>query len=361
MEWKKLFKKKLIMLAIIIVGLLAVSAVSATDNITDNFNDFNEDVEQDLSINANSNKDFNGIMTSSKEVNDYEEGGCDSILGDGDTNITHVRIQAQSLVVDYGKDTNFTARLSDSNNNSISGVFLNFKLNGKYYKSLTDNNGCASITVNNLNVGNYVIQINYANTTFSKKITVNNPLNYMALDLQQVAFDYGKARIGCSIYYEKVDDLLYNKIITLKFSNGKKINVNTGSLAVAFYTLPFAPGKYKVTLTFSLAGKSLSKNYSIKIIKATPKLTAAKKTFKKSVKTKKYTVTLKNNLNKLMKSTLVTLNVNKKIYKVKTNAKGQATFKINNLNKKGTFTAVVKFAGNKYYNAKTVKAKIIVK
>lgn len=103
-----------------------------------------------------------------------------------------------------------------------------------------------------------------------------------------------------------------------------------------------------------------TKSVTVTVNKATPKLTAAKKTFKKSVKTK-YTVTLKTNHNKIIKSAVVTLNVNKKTYKVKTNAKGQATFKITNLNKKGTFTATVKYAGNSYYKAKTVKPKLIVK
>ena len=40
-----------------------------------------------------------------------------------------------------------------------------------------------------------------------------------------------------------------------------------------------------------------SKFFKIIIKKATPKLTAKAKTFKKSVKTKKYSVTLKNNIN----------------------------------------------------------------
>lgn len=104
-----------------------------------------------------------------------------------------------------------------------------------------------------------------------------------------------------------------------------------------------------------------TKSVTVTVNKATPKLTAAKKTFKKSVKTKSYTVTLKTNHNKVIKSAVVTLNVNKKTYKVKTNAKGQATFKITNLNKKGTFTATFKYAGNSYYKAKTVKPKLIVK
>jgi len=79
------------------------------------------------------------------------------------------------------------------------------------------------------------------------------------------------------------------------------------------------------------------------------------------MKTKKYTVTLKNNLGKGMKNTKVTLKVNKKTYTAKTNKKGVATFKITKLTKKGKYKATIKYAGSKYYNSKTVKAKITVK
>lgn len=95
--------------------------------------------------------------------------------------------------------------------------------------------------------------------------------------------------------------------------------------------------------------------------KATPKLTAKSKTFKKSIKTKKYSVPLKNNAGKAMKNIKLTLKLNKKTYSAKTNSKGVATFKITKLTKKGKFTATVKFAGNANYNAVTQNVKITVR
>ena len=90
-------------------------------------------------------------------------------------------------------------------------------------------------------------------------------------------------------------------------------------------------------------------------------MTAKAKTFKKSAKTKKYTVTLKDNQNKVMKNTKVSIKVNKKVYTAKTNAKGKATFKITKLTKKGKYGAVVTYKGNKYYDKVVMKTKIIVK
>ena len=108
-------------------------------------------------------------------------------------------------------------------------------------------------------------------------------------------------------------------------------------------------------------GKANPLSFKVVVKKATPKLSAAKKTFKVSVQTKKYTVTLKNNLNKAMKYVKVTLKVNGKTYTAKTNYNGKATFNIKKLNKKGTFSASVRYAGNSCYNTVSKSTKITVR
>ena len=167
-------------------------------------------------------------------------------------------------------------------------------------------------------------------------------------------------------------------VITLKDASGnilakKKVTVKVGSIAknvtanskgqVSVLISKLVPKTYTASISFAgddYYNKSSAK-VSVVVKKAAPKLTAKAKTFKKSVKTKKYTITLKNNKGVVMKNTKVTLTVNKKTYSVKTNSKGVATFKITNLKKKGKFTAVVKYAGSKYYNKVTKKPKITIK
>ena len=104
----------------------------------------------------------------------------------------------------------------------------------------------------------------------------------------------------------------------------------------------------------------VSTSVKIKINKETTKIVAKKKTFKKSKKTKKYVMTLKNSKGKAIKKMRVTLKIKGKSFSAKTNSKGKATFKIKKLTKKGTFRAVIRFKGNIYYNkvTKTVKIKI---
>ncbi|PWB88381.1 Ig-like domain repeat protein [Methanobrevibacter thaueri] len=97
-----------------------------------------------------------------------------------------------------------------------------------------------------------------------------------------------------------------------------------------------------------------------KVTKKASKITAKKKTFKKSLKTKKYTVTLKSGKTPIKKVKLI-IKIGKKTFKATTNAKGKATFKIRKFTKKGRYTAKITFKGNKYYKATTKKVKIVLK
>jgi hypothetical protein len=123
------------------------------------------------------------------------------------------------------------------------------------------------------------------------------------------------------------------------------------------------PGTYKFIVKYG--GNNVfddsSSTYSFTVKKATPKITAYKKTFKKKTKTKKYKITLKEKNGKAIKSVKVTLKVKGKTYSAKTNSKGKATFKITKLKKAGKFTATITFKGNAYFKKVTKKVKITVK
>ncbi len=144
--------------------------------------------------------------------------------------------------------------------------------------------------------------------------------------------------------------------------NGIKTYITDMSGQIKITTKGLIPKTYSVAITFEGNTNYTKTNKDVKVIvkKATPKIVAKKKTFKTSVKTKKYTITLKDNTGKAIKKAKVTLKVKGKTYKATTNSKGKATFKIKNLNKKGTFKATVTYKGDKYYNKVTKKAKIKV-
>lgn len=151
------------------------------------------------------------------------------------------------------------------------------------------------------------------------------------------------------------------------------VNVKIGSKVFEVYTQPngqakislnnLIPKTYSVIVSFEGDKNHIDSTFASKVIvsKATPKLTAKAKTFKKSVKTKKYAVTLKDNTGKVMKKVKLTLKIKGKTYKATTNTKGKATFKITKFTKKGTYTATITFKGNKNYKAATKKVKIKIK
>lgn len=267
------------------------------------------------------------------------------------------------------KDNSVIITLTDVNaNKPIAGVEVAIINNNKVFAYRdTDSNG--QIVLDNL-LGTYNFEfsypgdeyVGYAPTSLNKTLTFNKTKTNTVIQAPKVTATYNVAK---------------NLVITLKDADGKVlvgkyINVKVGSISkniqtdkngqVSVNVAGLVPKSYTATISF--AGdddcNKASATANVVVAKATPKLTAKAKTFKKSVKTKKYSITLKTN-QKVMKNTKVTIKVNKKTYTAKTNSKGKATFKITKLTKKGTFKAVIIYKGNTYYNKVTKKVNIKVK
>ena len=283
--------------------------------------------------------------------------------GKGSYSIPDLAAGSYSVVVRFAGDDYFNASEYSASFRVIEVETPANDTNASTGNGTDSNSTSGNATGNNTSEGNVTDNNNTSgNSTVDPEINKIVPTKIIASS--KVTVVYG-GKYTVATLNDSNGTAIAGVKVTVKFSNGKTATATTdkdGKVKVTMTGL--VPLKtYKATITF--AGNSeyakSTKTVSVVVKKATPKLSAVKKTFKRSVKTKKYTVTLKNNQNKVMKNTWVTLKVNKKTYKVKTNSKGQATFKITNLKKKGTFIAVVKYAGSKYYNAKTVKPKITVK
>ena len=151
--------------------------------------------------------------------------------------------------------------------------------------------------------------------------------------------------------------------------NGAKTYTTDENGQVKIATGSLVPNTYNVKISFAGNDYYLGSDATAKVTvkKATPKITASAKTFTFEDKTKKYTVTLKDNNGNALKNTKVTLKVNGKTYTATTNSKGVATFKLSDitkgkkLTKKATYNAVISFAGDKYYNKVTKNVKLSVK
>ena len=173
---------------------------------------------------------------------------------------------------------------------------------------------------------------------------------------------YGNSKAILITLKDSSNNLLSTKSVKVNL-NGKTYSGVTNANGVLSISLPsnLAPKTYSASVSFDGDESYVQSAQSVKVVvsKAAAKITAKKKTFKKSVKTKKYQITLKAG-NKAIKKAKVTLKVNGKTYSVKTNNNGKATFKITKLNK-GKFKAVVKYAGNTYYKKTSKSVTITVK
>ena len=145
--------------------------------------------------------------------------------------------------------------------------------------------------------------------------------------------------------------------------NGAKTYTTDSNGQVKVSTKGLAPNTYMAKVTFNGDTDYDKSTLDVKVTvnKASPKLTAKAKTFKFEDKTKKYTVTLKDNNGNVLKNKKISLKVNGKTYTANTNSKGVATFKLSKLTKKGTYNAVISFAGDKDYNKISKSVKLTVK
>lgn len=173
---------------------------------------------------------------------------------------------------------------------------------------------------------------------------------------------YNKGKYLTAELYDVSGNPIANADLKIQF-NGKVHNMVTDSRGQVKLFVNVAPKTYKASISFAgNAGYAKSsKEVRITVKKATPKLTAKSKKFKKSTKVKRYPVTLKSNVGKAMKNVKVTLKIRgKKAISARTNSRGKATFKIKKLTKKGTYMATVTYKESKCYKkvTKTVKIKL---
>ncbi len=257
--------------------------------------------------------------------------------------------------------------LTDESNNPLVDYEVEIVTNGRVSYEYTDNNG--KIILSNL-LGNYSFEITYPGDEYEgyapSKVFKN--------------FTFEKSKLSTVLTAPKVTanyNIAKNLVVTLKDSNNKalankKVIVKVGSISkvlttdskgqVSLNVATLVPKTYTASISF--AGddnyKSSSISSKVTVSKGVSKLIAKAKTFKAKVKTKKFSVTLKDSKNRVLKGKKLTIKVKGKTYTATTNKKGVATFKITKLSKKGTYKSKIVFKGDKWYKAisKTVKIKI---
>lgn len=289
---------------------------------------------------------------------------ADDVIGLYSTNTT-TALAADDINITSVKGT-VEATLKDGSGNPIYNEDVVLSINGENYTAKTNANGIASFEINakegvNTAIFTYTARSNFESS--STTATVNVILIGTEITASNITKTYNVAKNLVVTLKDDNGTALANKTIFIKINNKNYNRTTDENGQVKFALSNLAPKSYSAVISFkdNDTYKSSEKNITVKVKKATPKLTAKAKTFKVKTKTKKYTITLKTNKGKVLKKVKVTIKVKGKTYKATTNAKGKATFKITKLTKKGKLTATVKTAKTSYYKSVSKKVKITIK
>lgn len=216
--------------------------------------------------------------------------------------------------------------------------------------------------ISNLSFGHHTVSIKYNDyeNPYSKTfdVMVGTPTKISAPQIKTV---YNNAKNLIITLIDGDGKAISDKIISV-IVNGKNYNLVTDKKGQVKLAVNLPAKSYTAKISFKEDETYISSSLSTKITvsKATPKIAVKKLTFKAKAKSKKVTLTLKDNKGRAMKGIKVTLKIKGKKYSAKTSKKGIATFKVK-LTKKGTFKAIYNYAGNSNYKSVTKTSKITVK
>ena len=268
--------------------------------------------------------------------------------------------QEVSINITFTDSKKYAFDSIDKIDDSLVDVYINGK---EYYVTVDGGKACLNISFDN--PGRYTLQVKYSNNLFeSEMVEFNFTVIKKAtiLTANSISKIYGDSKQSIVTLKDSKGNALSNALVKVSL-NGKTNTIKTNSKGQAYIDVNLVPKTYVAVITYvgdkTHAASSAKVNIVVK--KATSKITAGKMTFKRKVKTKKYSITLKDNFGKAIKNAKVTIKVNGKTYKATTDTNGKATFKITKLTKKGKIKSTIMFAGNAYYNSASKKVTIIVK
>lgn len=278
--------------------------------------------------------------------------------------IAKTTIKSGDANVVYGKGYDYKTTFINSDGTPLANADVSFVINNKVFKTKTDSKGVATL---NVGLGNGVYKISSINSktgeTTHNTLKIIGGTNATVLSASKVSTVYNGGKYLTVVLKDIFDRPIANAPISVNFADTLKVAVTGANGQAKISTNSLTPKTYNVAITFAGDNKYTKSSTTAKVVvsKAKVKISAAKKTFKANLKTKKYTVTLKNSKNKVMKKVKLQIKVGGKKYKATTNSKGKATFKITKLTKKAKYIAVVKYLGNKNYKALSKKVVITVK
>ncbi len=274
---------------------------------------------------------------------------------------TSISLENKSFVI-FDEKT-ITVILKDNDGNPISNKTVHISVDGNNFTKTSGSDGNISLDVNLTTAGIFNITATFSG---DEDYNPSESTSYVKVEKQNTSVTVPNKSFVITAYSNTLivtlsdvnSNPLSNKTITINI-NGKNYDKVTNGKGQVSFKVSLPAKSYKVSAIF--AG---DENYAqtsgvgtIKVLKEQTKLSAPKKTYKKTAKTKKITATLKNSKGKAIAYKNVKFKVNGKTYTKKTNSKGVATLTIN-LSTKKTYTVNVQFAGDAKYKPVSIKSSV---
>lgn len=249
--------RKFMILAIFLVGLIAISAVGASENVDNQVVSSDDDLDELMmdEDDGPSDNDDNSEEEGDSENEDNKEYYDDtSNEEDGGEITAHLSLNTTEM---KRGDYVYVTLVNEKTNAPLANVNVGVMMGGDTYKVITNSQGIgsfrfygapgehdvtAALWENKTAISNYVDGIR-CNMIEDVKINVL-PVD-VHFKVTKSGSYFGDTILNFLVYYD--GGVIPNELIYLEFSNGKFAVLYTDSQGKATYSIPFSPGKYSLT------------------------------------------------------------------------------------------------------------------
>ena len=166
-------------------------------------------------------------------------------------------ISGADAYIKNNADKEYTVTLVDNKGNPIQSQVIYFTYNNTQVSAITNENGIASITISNLDIGDYDITYSFGGTAGYNSCSasscihvVNSTAFFTADDLNMI---YGDGSRFNATLYDINGNVLANRTVTFTI-NGKEYVRTTDSNGVASIAINLIPGNYLISYSYSTVG-----------------------------------------------------------------------------------------------------------
>ncbi|SDA67963.1 hypothetical protein, partial [Methanobrevibacter millerae] len=230
-------------------------------------------------------------------------------------------------------ETNFTYRvnLTDHNGKAIQNAEIAFNINGENYTNTTNNNGQAVLNLN-LKGGNYIITVNYRNTTTKNNIEIIEDFLLIGNDIKAYAEDNFTYRVNLT---DHNGNFVENAEIIFSIEN-KTFTNKTNINGQAILTLSLKEGNYAINVNY----RNATTTNNLEIIEDHQITGQNIKAYENTDFT--YTITLTRTDGTPLTNKTITFIINNRRYTNTSNEEGKASRTLNLPANNYTITAIYK-------------------